>query len=207
MLSPRRPGVINVFTFTEPGKESLTHRLTWLMGLFFCFFFWFCFIIGRKNSKWGCLSPLTCITGGSNTCCNTVFNVTDITWGSAHRLCVFVCVCASTHWMKKMASCFPYLHGCRIIEAPQEKKKKKRKKEAGWQQVADAEMSTNSAYRHTRCVWTVCMGRFVNPFSGNRKNMIRLLTQLVCRARFLSLQHSLFVVHFPPLLSVAEHFP
>lgn len=43
---------------------------------------------------------------------------------------VFVWVCVSTHLTGNMASCFSYLHGCRIIDALREK--------ALWQQVAGA---------------------------------------------------------------------
>lgn len=98
----------------------------------------FCFVIEqKKNWKWGCLSGLTCITGGSDTCFNAVFNVTDITWGSTHRLCM--CVCVSTHLTVKMAPCFSHLHGCRILEALQV-----------WQQVAGAVMSAKlSIQAHT----------------------------------------------------------
>lgn len=46
-------------------------------------------------------------------------------WQTSHEAvlinCVCVRVCVSTHLMEKMAPCFSYLHGCRIIEALQER--------------------------------------------------------------------------------------
>lgn len=101
--------------FARPDKEGFIHYFTWSMVLFFLVILIFISLIDPQ-----------CKVRPAHLYHRQRALMPPSMWQTSLEVllicvCVRECTCASTHLTEKMASCFSYLHGCRIIEALQEK--------------------------------------------------------------------------------------